>query len=602
MPPPLPPLFSPPRPSLEPASAATPRRATVSASNRAQSPFRESLSQALHHDSRPERSAQQNPLESRGASIDVEAEESISDNEIDERSLGIENHDARDDVKLNSDAEDRADPDRGQSSDHEATVSTAVDDEPGSNEVAQFEPGAAQEQRPDRAGDAPASNDADAHSPNSPDKSSHFADTAANLLQIEPLPIARALAPEGAAASTFAIDAASVQAQPLSTAPSGTIGPQPSAEPVASPVAAPGPPPIPPVVIAQPIAELPGTDAAAPLPASDTAGTAAPTDEPGLRADSPSARTTQLSPPPAPMPALALPSATDRFDSPLSAAPRTASPQLASLVSSADVALNAASITASDQPEPQPHGDQQSQQRSSSTAASSNQRFFAFPQSDAPPSPAAARAAQVDVAVRLENATGMAASQDAAAVRTVQSSAGAHSNQGHGFTAQGDTPLPSSAHNAGFEDDRFSSRIVRGLNAMLNQRGGVMLMRLDPPELGQLRVQMTIQRGVVTAQFDAASPEARALLDKSMAVLRTALESHGLTVERLAVNHAPASTPGAWSDDRSGANSQQHSSRHDAGGEQSRGRRDDPATRFEPQGPDDEQFATSFDRLTSSSA
>ena len=54
----------------------------------------------------------------------------------------------------------------------------------------------------------------------------------------------------------------------------------------------------------------------------------------------------------------------------------------------------------------------------------------------------------------------------------------------------------------------FASRVVRGLSAMVNQRGGVMTMRLDPPELGQLRVQMSLQAGVVSARFFAEQGQA----------------------------------------------------------------------------------------------
>jgi hypothetical protein len=127
----------------------------------------------------------------------------------------------------------------------------------------------------------------------------------------------------------------------------------------------------------------------------------------------------------------------------------------------------------------------------------------------------------------------------------------------------------------------FAPQVVRGLNAMVNQRGGAMTLRLDPPDLGELRVHMTISRGAVIAEFTAATQQTAGLLDKNMTVLRQALESQGLTVERLAIH-----TPGAASThqhslgrDESGPNGQSSfwANHHDAGGSESRGRREQDA-------------------------
>ena len=99
-------------------------------------------------------------------------------------------------------------------------------------------------------------------------------------------------------------------------------------------------------------------------------------------------------------------------------------------------------------------------------------------------------------------------------------------------------------------------------------------MRLQPPQLGDLRVQMTIARGVVTAQFHAATPQAHALLEQSLAVLRSALEANGLTVERLTVHLMQ--TTNAQATRQEAADEQSQSSRHhsDAGEGRSRDRRD----------------------------
>ena len=156
-------------------------------------------------------------------------------------------------------------------------------------------------------------------------------------------------------------------------------------------------------------------------------------------------------------------------------------------------------------------------------------------------SPAAARALQVDAAVRLENATGQPP------LAQIGLRAGGGQAFGHGVvvTQPGEDLVQPHPVTAAEPSDRFSARIVRGLSAMVNQRGGVMNMRLDPPDLGALRVQMTIARGVVTAEFQATTQQAQALLERGLTGLRAALESQGLTVERLSVQLAAPASPQA---------------------------------------------------------
>ncbi len=145
---------------------------------------------------------------------------------------------------------------------------------------------------------------------------------------------------------------------------------------------------------------------------------------------------------------------------------------------------------------------------------------------------------QVQDAVRVENVTGQAPTTDLGA-KVGQAVAAAPSFVGatvdDGVTPQS-SPGPSGTL---LDGDRFSGRIVRGLSALVNQRGGVMHMRLDPPDLGVLRVQMTIARGTVAAEFQPSTVQAHALLEQGMGVLRAALESHGLVVDRLTVQAAP---------------------------------------------------------------
>jgi hypothetical protein len=191
--------------------------------------------------------------------------------------------------------------------------------------------------------------------------------------------------------------------------------------------------------------------------------------------------------------------------------------------------------------------------------------------------PAASRAEQLEAQIRLENATGQPAATDGSSrIAAVPTGANGSSLNGE----QNGQNLP--GQNAGNADraipdeSRFTGRVVRGLTAMLNSRGGTMTMRLDPPELGQLRVQMTLARGTVSASFIAQTPQAHALLEKNLAALRIALESQGLTVERLSVQSQQSSNQQGHLMNDDGTNRQQEQQRQDAAGGESRGRREKP--------------------------
>lgn len=80
-----------------------------------------------------------------------------------------------------------------------------------------------------------------------------------------------------------------------------------------------------------------------------------------------------------------------------------------------------------------------------------------------------------------------------------------------------------------------TARISRGLQNAVNLKGGAVTLRLTPPEMGTVRIQLQIQNGTVNAQFHAETESTRTMLNQQMAHLRSALESQGLNVERLGV-------------------------------------------------------------------
>jgi flagellar hook-length control protein FliK len=132
---------------------------------------------------------------------------------------------------------------------------------------------------------------------------------------------------------------------------------------------------------------------------------------------------------------------------------------------------------------------------------------------------------------------------------------------------------------------------AKGLDILSNHRGGAITMRLEPPALGQLRIELRVSHGAVVADFTAATAEARVLLEANLGMLRERLESQGLTVERMSVHGggrgaeaAPVAQPqtGDMRQDSNNNGSNNNGSdardrdggRQDAAGGESRGRRD----------------------------
>lgn len=139
------------------------------------------------------------------------------------------------------------------------------------------------------------------------------------------------------------------------------------------------------------------------------------------------------------------------------------------------------------------------------------------------------------------------------------------------------------------ESQALAQSLSRGLTAALNQRGGVLTLRLAPESLGLIRIQMSLDQGAVSLRLETTNPAAQGLLSQNLAMLRATLESKGLSVEKLSIEYAPthalasaSSTPGHGHQGGAASNNSDSSAdpgagdsqSHDAAGDPSRGRRD----------------------------
>jgi flagellar hook-length control protein FliK len=101
-------------------------------------------------------------------------------------------------------------------------------------------------------------------------------------------------------------------------------------------------------------------------------------------------------------------------------------------------------------------------------------------------------------------------------------------------------------------------------------------MRLDPPSLGTVRLEMAMDAGRVTVHIVAMSESARGLLSGNLDMLRFALEERGLAVERLTVESASRSNSneGTRGDSEQNARDSKDNARQDASQGRSRGHRE----------------------------
>ncbi len=98
---------------------------------------------------------------------------------------------------------------------------------------------------------------------------------------------------------------------------------------------------------------------------------------------------------------------------------------------------------------------------------------------------------------------------------------------------------------------RFVQRVARAFQAM-GDRSGTVRLRLSPPELGALRIEITVNRGVMDARLEAETEVARQLLLDNLPMLRERLAGQNIKVEHFQVDLSDRQPggPSGWSDGR----------------------------------------------------
>ncbi len=134
------------------------------------------------------------------------------------------------------------------------------------------------------------------------------------------------------------------------------------------------------------------------------------------------------------------------------------------------------------------------------------------------------------------------------------------------------------------DNDRLNAaRLGRALNTAVNQKGGGVTLRLTPPEIGTVRIQLQITGTSVSARIHTETAAGQQLLNQQLGQLRTSLESQGLQVDRVTVQPMQHSQAGSQSQNDSdssqdGRSRQQHHGQQSGSRSQSNGRDDSSQT------------------------
>jgi flagellar hook-length control protein FliK len=117
-------------------------------------------------------------------------------------------------------------------------------------------------------------------------------------------------------------------------------------------------------------------------------------------------------------------------------------------------------------------------------------------------------------------------------VARVQAATDKQISPGSGPARAGDGAQAPGAEQA--ERVQFIQRVARAFEAAAD-RGGTLRLRLHPPELGSLRLELSLRRGAMTARLETETEAARTMLLDNLPALRQRLAEHQIRVERFDV-------------------------------------------------------------------
>jgi flagellar hook-length control protein FliK len=101
--------------------------------------------------------------------------------------------------------------------------------------------------------------------------------------------------------------------------------------------------------------------------------------------------------------------------------------------------------------------------------------------------------------------------------------------RGEGHRIHNPAPVP-------VDTARFLSRVAKAFLSAQQRDGNEIRLRLSPPELGSLRLQVSVQNGVMVARMETETEAARSSLVNNLPDLRERLAEQGIRVERFDID------------------------------------------------------------------
>jgi flagellar hook-length control protein FliK len=103
-------------------------------------------------------------------------------------------------------------------------------------------------------------------------------------------------------------------------------------------------------------------------------------------------------------------------------------------------------------------------------------------------------------------------------------------------SASGKAPAANADATNAADRAQFVERVAGAFRAA-SQGDGTVRMRLQPPELGSLRLEVSVRDGVLSARLETDTPEARSVLLDHLPALRDRLAQQDIRIERFEVSY-----------------------------------------------------------------
>ncbi len=136
--------------------------------------------------------------------------------------------------------------------------------------------------------------------------------------------------------------------------------------------------------------------------------------------------------------------------------------------------------------------------------------------------------AEAEVVTRTTKAT---AEENAEIAKNVASNLGPSASK----AAPGASQSSGSERGSQLDRVRFVQRVERAF-AAIGDRGGSLRLKLSPPELGSLHLEITVRRGEMKARIEAESKDAKNLLLENLPALRDRLAQQNIKIQKFDVD------------------------------------------------------------------